>query len=139
MDRDLKIATKSGLEYLFFVLVMVLFTATALFCAHEGSFDRFVKTIKGQPIPEETTMKEHTKLLQPYRQRIEGIFADMEVTLNMIDDNADTPDAAAGNGYTVSENLAIQLSEYRKAFDSVLNDMAVGVVDYARQARIDAD
>ena len=84
-------------------------------------------------------MKEHTKLLQPYRQRIEGIFADMEVTLNMIDDNADTPDAAAGNGYTVSENLAIQLSEYRKAFDSVLNDMAVGVVDYARQARIDAD
>ena len=90
-------------------------------------------------LQQETPMKEHTKLLQPYRQRIEGIFADMEGTLNTIDDNADTPDAIAGNGYTVGENLAVQLAGYRKAFDSVLNDMAVGVIDYAKRARIDAD
>ena len=56
----------------------------------------------------------------------------------MIDDNADTPDATV-DGYTVQETVATQLISYRKAFDSVLNDMAQAVVDYAKQARIDAD
>lgn len=84
-------------------------------------------------------MNDYTKLLQPYRQRIEGIFADLQGTLSMIDDNADMPDAVFTDGYSMGETLAMQLVETRKAFDAVLNDLNVAVVDYAKQARIYAD
>ena len=84
----------------------------------------------------ETTMEQkHQQVLKPFKKRINGIFADMEATFKMIDDNADTPDATV-DGYTVQESMALQLVEYRKAFDAVLNDMNQAVVDYARQARI---
>ena len=68
--------------------------------------------------------QKHSQVLEPFKNRIDGILEDMQGTFEMIDDNADTPDATM-DGYTVQEHVTRQLISYRRAFDSVLSDMVL--------------
>ena len=77
-----------------------------------------------QPI-KETAMKEHIQLLQPYRQRIEGLFADIEGSLNQID---------TGSGIT-QEKLLEDVTQYRKCMDDIGADLSAAVINYALQAQ----
>lgn len=123
---------KTAINYWGTLAIMISVVITGILC--------YNKQEAGMKLQyKETTMEQkHNQVLEPFRNRINGIFADMQITFDMIDSNADTPDATV-DGYTVQENMAMQLIEYRFAFDAVLNDMSRAVVDYARQARIDAD
>jgi len=78
---------------------------------------------------QETSMKEHTQLLQLYRQRIEGLFADVEGMLRQVEQDHSATE----------ESLVMQMADVRDGFAEVGADIAAAVVAEAKQARQSAE
>lgn len=109
-----KAAIKIALEYWGFTLLALTVVGLGVYSMH----DSIHKPTK------ETPMKEHTKLLQPYRQRIEGILADIEGTLNQID-----------TGNVTMEQLATDIVSFQRGLAIINSDMSAAVISYALQAQ----
>lgn len=88
-----------------------------------------------QHTTQETQMKEHTELLQQYRQRIEGLFADVEGILRQLEQNSGTMDSQDANGWTVTETIARQMAAIQMNFAVIGADVATAVITEANRAR----
>lgn len=107
---------RTAAEYIVIVVVLV-----ALLFQLQYAVDNRLQPTQ----PKETTMKEHTKLLQPYRQRIEGLFADVEGMLRQVEQDHNATE----------ESLVMQMADIREGFAEVGADVAAAVVAEAKRAR----